>query len=65
MKKSVVIVLIKEARRKEYGCGICTLEKMIESERKKRMELHEKIDVLVAELEKKNVREKAEIEARI
>ena len=33
--------------------------------RKKRMELHEKIDVLVAELEKKNVREKAEIEARI
>ena len=48
----------KEARRKEYECGICKLEKMIESERKKRMELEEKVDVLVDELEKKQILEK-------
>ena len=48
----------KEARRKGYECGICKLEKMIESKRKKRMEPDEKVDVLVAELEReKNVRE--------
>ena len=45
-------------------CGMCKLEMIIEDERKKRMELDEKADVLVAELEKeKNVREKAEVEA--
>ena len=36
------------------------LEKVIEVERKKRMEIDEKVNVLVAELE----REKAEVEAR-
>ena len=45
---------------------MCKLEMMIESERKKRMELDKKANVLVAELEreKKNVREKAEVETR-
>ena len=41
------------------------LEKVIEDEKMKRMELNEKINVLVAELDREeNVREKAEIEAR-
>ena len=33
----------KEARRKEYECGMCKLEMMIEDEWKKRMELNEKL----------------------
>ena len=45
----------KEAKRKEYECGICKLEKMIESERKKRMEEN---DVLVTELERDKMLEK-------
>ena len=44
---------------------ICKLEKVIDCERKKRMEMEEKVDALVAELKReKNVREKAEVEAR-
>ena len=42
------------------------LEKVIEGERKKRMEIDEKVNFLMVELEKaKNVREKVEVEARI
>ena len=44
----------KEARRKEYECGMCKLEKVIEGERKKRMEIEETVNVLVAELERKS-----------
>ena len=45
---------------------MCKLEKVTEGERKKRMEINEKVNVLVAELEReKKVREKAEVEARI
>ena len=33
----------KEARRKEYECGMCKLEMIMEGERKKRMELDEKL----------------------
>ena len=55
----------KEARRKEYECGMCKLEKGIEDGRKKRMEIKEKVNVLVAELERqKNVRKRAEVKAR-
>ena len=44
---------------------MCKLEMKIESERKKRMELNEIVNVLVAELEReKNVRENVEIEVR-
>ena len=42
----------KEARRKKYECGMCKLEKVIEGERKKRMEIEEKVNVLVTELER-------------
>ena len=55
----------KEARNKEYECGMCKLEMMIESEKRKRMELNEIVNVLVGELEReKNVRENIEIEVR-
>ena len=39
----------KGARRKEYECGMCKLEMMFEGERKKRMELNEFVNVVVAE----------------
>ena len=35
----------KEARRKEYECGMCKLEIMIEGERKEGIELDEKVNV--------------------
>ena len=55
----------KEARGKENMYGICKLKIIIEDERKKIMELYEKVNVLIAELEReKNVRENAEVEAR-
>ena len=44
---------------------MCKLEMMSEGERKKRREIDEKVNVLVAALEReKNVKEKAEVEAR-
>ena len=66
MRTSVVIVERKLGEKsRSVVCGTCKLEMMIESRRKKRMELDEKVDVLVAELEREeNVREKAEVEAR-
>ena len=55
----------KEARRKEYECGMYKLEKVIEGKRKKRMDIDEKVNVLVDELKmEKKVREKAEVEGR-
>ena len=36
----------------EYEFGMCKLEMMIEGETKKRMELDEKVNVLVAKLQK-------------
>ena len=48
----------KEARGKEYTCGMCKLEMIIEDERKKRMELDEKVNVLGAELEREKMLEK-------
>ena len=42
----------KEAKKKDYECGMCKLEMMIEAERKKTMELNELINIVVAELEK-------------
>ena len=42
----------KQARNKKYECGMCRLEMMIESERKKRMELDAIVNVLLAELER-------------
>ena len=39
MKRSVVLVLRK--LEKKYECGMCKLEMMIESKRKKRIELNE------------------------
>ena len=39
----------KDTRRKEYECGMCKLEK---DGRKKRIEIEEKVNVLVAELER-------------
>ena len=38
----------KEASKKEYECGMCKLEMMIEGERMRRMELNGKVNVLVA-----------------
>ena len=47
-----------EARNKEYECRMCRSEMIIESERRKRMELDEIVNVLSAELEReKNYRE--------
>ena len=52
----------KEARRKEYECGTCKLQKMIECERKENG-TRWKGWCFMAELERgKNVREKAEVE---
>ena len=47
----------KEITNNEYECGMCRLEMKIENERRKRMELNEIVNVLVAELQReKNVR---------
>ena len=55
----------KEARNKEYECGMCKLEMVIESERRKRMELDAIVNVLLAEIEReKNDRENVEVEVR-
>ena len=66
MRTSVVIVVRKLGEKsRSVVFGTCKLEMMIESKRKKRMELGEKFDVLVVELEReKNVREKADVETR-
>ena len=54
----------KEAKKKTVW-GMGNLEMMIEGERKKRMELNELVNVVVAELEREeNVREKTEVEVR-
>ena len=44
----MVLVLKKS----EYECSMCKLEMMIEGEREKRMEIDEKVNVLVTELER-------------
>ena len=62
MRRIVGLVLRKQ--RKNYECGMCNLEMMFEGERKKRMELNEFVNVVVAEWERENVREKIEVEAR-
>ena len=46
----------KEARNKEYECGMHKLEMMIESERRKIIKLNEIVNVLVVELEKRKCR---------
>ena len=43
---------------------MCKIEMMIDKERKKRMKIDEKVNILVAELEREKNREKAEEEAR-
>ena len=43
----------QEARKKkEYTCGICKVEMMFEGERKKRIELNDIVNGIVAELER-------------
>ena len=51
-------ISINEAREKEYEYWLYKLEMMIESERKKRMELNKIFNVLVVELERLREREK-------
>ena len=48
----------KEARKKEYECGMCKLEMMTEGERKKRMNLNELVNFVVAELKMDKMLEK-------
>ena len=53
----------KETRNKELQCGMCKLEVMIQSERRKRMELKELVNVLMVELEEEKIfRENIEVE---
>ena len=42
--------LVLRKQGKKYECGVCNVDMMIESERKKRMELNEMVNVLIAEL---------------
>ena len=40
VRRSVVFIFKEVREKKEYECGMCKLEMMIESERKKRVELN-------------------------
>ena len=47
--------MLRKLGEKKYECDMWNLEKVIKGEKKKRMEIDEKVNVLVAEIEREKM----------